>query len=139
MNKEALPDNTGLVATLHPYYYDNKGTFERDPISTAFVKDEDINKPYVQSCLQGGETEKFISMYETLKKNVEKDLSRNHIALWHDESHFNKYLMGHPYKLLDPGYAYQEGINLPFEKKIIHILKDLSLSRSLKECQCALQ
>jgi histo-blood group ABO system transferase len=120
VDKEVLPDNTGLVGVHNPNHYKSTGTFERNKISSACIDSKDINRPYVQGCFQGGETSKFISMCKTLKLNIEKDLSKNYIALWHDESHLNKYFLDHPYKLLHPGYAYQAYLKLPFKKCIIH-------------------
>jgi len=54
-----------------------------------------------------------------LDKNINIDLDNDVIALWHDESQLNRYIIGKEYKLLDPGYIYPEGWDLPFKAKII--------------------
>ena len=43
------------------------------------------------------------------------------MALWHDESHLNRYIAEQDpasYRLLTPAYWYPEGWDLPFEQKI---------------------
>lgn len=121
-----------LVGVQHPGFFDNtNGTFDRNPMSTAYVHDK-YTGPYFQGCVIGGDKLNFHSMIFHLKKEVEKNFSQNLIALWHDESHLNNYFClklslpenkGH-IKMLHPGFAYPERWTLPFEKKIIHIAKD---------------
>jgi len=47
------------------------------------------------------------------------------MAVWHDESHLNKYAVEHEAEIkpLSPAYCYPEGWNLPFDKKIISLDK----------------
>jgi len=59
-----------------------------------------------------------------LREAVEEDEKEGVVALWHDESHINKYILSHPYKMLSPAYCYPEDWNLPFEKLIL--IKDKS-------------
>lgn len=134
--EEILPSgDEKFVGVLHPGFYDNENaTFDRDPMSSAYVEDNHKG-PYFQGCVIGGKKLDFYSMIFYLKKQVEENFSRNKIALWHDESHLNWYYYmkigvarkqgASPIvKILNPGFAYPEKWNLPFDKKIIHLAKD---------------
>ena len=69
-------------------------------------------------------------MSEILKNNIEEDLSKGIIAIWHDESHLNHYLFNNPPATeLNSGYCFPEGAKLPFEKKILALTKNHSLYR----------
>ena len=60
-------------------------------------------------------------------------MKRQIVAIWHDESHWNKYLISNPdiYKELDCDYCYPESPiedpnrwNLPYKKIIIALHKN---------------
>lgn len=75
---------------------------------------------YVAGGLNGGKQAAFLAMCETLANNIQRDQDNNIMAIWHDESHLNRYIATHSqYKLLDPSYLYPEGWKLPFEAKIL--------------------
>lgn len=121
IGSEILPDETWLVVTRHFGFYNKKKakfTYDRNPKSTAFIKKQD-GDIYVAWGLNGWNTKKFLAMSETLVKNIDIDKEKWVIALWHDESHLNKYILTHPYKLLDPWYLYPEWWSIPFECKIL--------------------
>ena len=40
----------------------------------------------------GGKTIDFLKMSDLLEKNIDIDEKNNYIAIWHDESHLNKYI-----------------------------------------------
>jgi hypothetical protein len=124
--EEIIPYEKGLVGVLHPgFYKDKKGTFDRNPASNAYVSKKHTN-PYFQGCVIGGTAEKFVGLIQNLKHAVEADFKNNYIALWHDESHLNKYFADNPPMVLHPGFAYPEGWNIPFDMKIIHLAKNHS-------------
>ena len=111
------------------HYSDYTGTFETNPKSEAYVK-EPTPKNYYQGCLWGGQIKNVIPMMKTLKERVDKDYENDIIAVWHDESHLNKYLienssMVHTY---GPEYAYPELFKdqCTFNPKIVHLAKDNS-------------
>ena len=116
VSKEILPDSSdsGLVAaTSNPLVFARDRsvwTYERNPESLAYVPFGSEGPFYYRGCFNGGSSKAFIKMSEELDCRIQQDLSRGVIALWHDESHLNKYfseLSPHP-KMLDPGYAYGE-------------------------------
>jgi histo-blood group ABO system transferase len=100
-----------LIATLHPGQTplpSHLKTFERNPISRACISDRSYNNYYF-GALQGGKTEHFLKMCETLKGWIEDDLNKNYIPVYHDESMINKYFMDNPPdRVLGREYAYVE-------------------------------
>jgi histo-blood group ABO system transferase len=118
---EILSDRT---ATLHPGFLGGRGTPEIRKESLACVHpNEDM--VYFTGAFNGGAKKEFIKMSELLAENIQKDLDNRIIAIWHDESHLNRYLIDHPpSKILPASYCYPEKWDLPFEKKIIALDKD---------------
>lgn len=121
---DIIPKDEGLVGVQHPGFYDkNSGTFERNTGSTAYVPPEH-NTPYFQGCFFGGSSTRFLEMTNLLKSQIELDFKKNCIAIYHDESHINKFFYQNKPKILNPGFAYPENWNIPFDKKIIHLFKN---------------
>tara|TARA_B100001094_G_C18156609_1_gene786831 strand:+ start:1225 stop:1908 length:684 start_codon:yes stop_codon:yes gene_type:complete len=110
------------TTVLHPSYYMNEPDthpYDRNPNCNAYIP-FGSGKQYYQNCFQGGEKEEFLKMSLLLRDRTQEDLSNNIIPLWHDESHMNKYMSDNPPTLvLDSGYAFPEGWDLPFEQKIL--------------------
>ncbi len=126
--REMLPtERQMLVGVVHPYFYETPigSPFEQNKESLAYT---DWNKArhYVQGCVNGGITKFYLEMSATLAANIDKDLEKGIIAIWHDESHLNAYLARHPeFKALDAGYAKPEGREgFPFKEKIINLNKN---------------
>lgn len=129
-----------LVATQHPGFWfksSNEFSYERRTQSTAFVPFGE-GKMYYAGGFNGGKPEHFLKMSETIVNNVDKDLKNDLIAVWHDESHMNRYLIDHPPTVeLNPSYCYPEAVrynpiawNVPFEPKIVALEKNHSEMRS---------
>ncbi len=56
---------------------------------------------------------------------VDSDGSVGYIAKWHDESYLNRYVIDYPpTKILSPSFCFPEGWELPYEKKIVVLIKD---------------
>lgn len=118
------------VATVHPGFWNTSRAnlpYETNPISTAYVgKDE--GDCYFAGGFNGGQREIFLEMAKAIAKNINKDLENGYIAVWHDESHLNRYLINHkPLVVLSPSYCFPEAEwarNLPFQKIVVALDKD---------------
>lgn len=102
-------ENGGLVVVKHPRYRMCESfdyPYDRNFKCKAYIG-YGKGKVYVQGCIIGGTTEAFYKMSTTLEAQIDKDLRKNVIALWHDESYLNKYVLKHKhYKLLPPEFAH---------------------------------
>ena len=78
----------------------------------------------------GGKVLEVCAMMDTLMERTNLDLKNDIIAVWHDESHINKYFIENKnlVNTLGPEYAYPEvfAVYCDFEPKIIHLAKDNS-------------
>ena len=137
VGEEILGD---LVATQHPgFWFKDKLQFsyERRPECTAYVAPEE-GKMYYAGGFNGGKPEHFLKMAETIVDNVNADADKGIVAVWHDESHMNRYLINNPPTVeLNPSYCYPEaarfnpaGWNVPFDAKIVALEKNHSEVRS---------
>ena len=115
-----------LVATKHPGYFGRRGTPEENPLSTACVSQHEYME-YFAGGFNGGTSLEYLKMANVISKNIDKDYSNNIIAIWHDESHMNRYFIDNkPTKILSPSYCYGESMNIPFERKLIALDKNHS-------------
>lgn len=113
-----------LVATQHPGYFGREGTPERNPISLAYINPSEKNQ-YFAGGFNGGSKISYLNMAKKISENIKTDYCKNYIAIWHDESHLNKYLLDNPPEvILSPSYCYGEDMNLPFNKKLIALNKN---------------
>lgn len=121
--QEILPTgNYNLTVVQHPGFYDKprkKFTYEQNKRSTAYIEANE-GENYICGGVNGGTAEAYLELIEVLRKNIEIDLQNNIIAVWHDESHINKYILNRKdVKILSPAYCYPENWQLPFEKKLM--------------------
>lgn len=143
----------GLTCAEHPMYalrkeyvppYEpNKNSAAYVPRAGIIVSDE--GKPrfkpvYAAGGFQGGKTELFIEAMKAMKKNIDKDFVQNYIAIWNDESHWNKYLFDYQGELvvLCPSYIYPDSLikeyyeplwGRSYPPKIITLTKPFTLSK----------
>lgn len=119
INEEILPSlQEGLVVTQHPGFYNKSSdefTYDRNPESSAYIP-YGTGKVYVCGGVNGGHSTDFCSLITELSMKVDKNEKNKIIALWHDESHLNHYILDKNYKLLSPAYCYPEKWKLPFEE-----------------------
>jgi len=127
VNNEVLED---LVGVLHPYkILEDKSVYpyESRKESTAFVSDENRNK-YYAAAFTGGKTKNFLEMSKTISDKVSIDEKNGIVAVWHDESHLNKYFNENPPVDLSPSYMFPEELinhpNYPWQPKLIAVNKD---------------
>ena len=127
-SEEVLNDEKDFIAVHHPCHYNTgTGDFERRPESEACITGNPLQ--YYQGCLWGGKMEAVIPMMKLLKERVDKDYSDDIIAVWHDESHLNRFFIENQDRVhaLPPDYAYPECFpQYPYQRKIVHLAKDNS-------------
>jgi len=112
------------VSTQHPGYFGRRGTPETNPLSLACVFPHE-QMQYFAGGFNGGSSEEYLKMAKKISNDIEIDYSRGIIAIWHDESHMNRYFIDNPpTKILDPSYCYGESMRIPFERKLIALDKN---------------
>ena len=130
---EILPtDEHPLIAVAHPGFYNNYtptaplGTPEDRPESTAYVNPGEKRPCYWMGGFNGGTRQAFMELSMTNKNNIDRDMGNNIVAVWHDESHLNRYLISNQdqVKTLLPAYGYPESWKLPYKKKILMLDKN---------------
>lgn len=122
-----------LVGTIHPGFWNkprSQYTYEHRPESTACIP-PGAGERYYAGGFQGGYAPRFLEAAKTIVDRIDSDKANGIIAVWHDESHWNRYLFEHPPTVeLDPGYCYPESWSLPFEKRLLALNKDHAAMRS---------
>lgn len=112
------------VAVLHPGFVGKIGTPERRKKSMAHIPRREKSR-YFAGGFQGGSVSEFLAMCDTIHEWIEIDRQNGITAIWHDESHYNKYLHTHPPTVvLDPGYCYPESWYINYDKKLLALDKD---------------
>jgi hypothetical protein len=98
--------SNGITATEHPGYVGLKGSPEKNPSSAAYLRDI---RTYFCGGFNGGTSKAFLEMTDVIRQAVDADDAKNILAIWHDESHLNRYLYDHPpAKVLTPAFCYPE-------------------------------
>lgn len=144
--------NNGLMSAEHPMYSLRKEyipPYEPNPNSTAYIHrpgrvvDENgkmrFRPFYYAGGFQGGTSKDFLEAMRVMKKNIDTDFNKNYVAIWNDESHWNKYLFDYQGELivLPPSYVYPDSLvkeyyepawGRSYEPKIITLTKPFTLS-----------
>jgi histo-blood group ABO system transferase len=116
---------SGITGTLHPMQtVFEKFTYDRSAESTATIPyGEGTN--YYCGGFQGGKTPEFLQMSEILMRRIHEDNRNEVVALWHDESHLNRYLIDYPPAVvLGRQYCNDSRTPLNVPPKIIAIRKE---------------
>ena len=75
-----------------PPHKTKTGAYETDEKSEAYF---DVSKElppiYWQGCFWGGKVPPVLAMIDEIEGRVNRDLENDIVALWHDETHINKY------------------------------------------------
>ncbi len=112
------------VATLHPGFVGQRGSYETHPYSCAYIGPEEGSR-YFAGGFYGGTREAFLHVLKTNISKIDQDASRGVIAVWHDESHWNRYCIDYPPTVvLSPSYCYPEDWSIPYSKKLLALNKD---------------
>ena len=139
VGKEILAERLGVQ---HPGFYNKERkvfSYETRRLSTACVNANE-GTTYFCGGFNGGRSSIYLTMAQTIAKRVDADTANNIVALWHDESHLNRYYIDNkPTMILNPSYCYPgekfmaaHGKNLgieKFPKKIIALDKDKAAVR----------
>ncbi|MBP8789835.1 MAG: hypothetical protein KBH01_00225 [Breznakibacter sp.] len=112
IGSEILPSKEeGLLVVKHPGYYNKSReefTYEKNPESLAFIP-EDRGEAYFMGGFNGGRADDYLKMILSLDVNIDKDYEKGIIAVWHDESHLNRYILDYNPKVLGAAYGCPEG------------------------------
>ena len=107
-----------MVFVLHPAFYwryNYEFTYDHNPRCKAYIP-MGLGRDYVCGGINGGDRDAYLKFCHTLQKRIRQDKDRGIIALWHDESQINRYILfRHDFRVLDPSFCYPEGWDhLPF-------------------------
>ncbi|XP_006890809.1 PREDICTED: N-acetyllactosaminide alpha-1,3-galactosyltransferase-like [Elephantulus edwardii] len=123
-NKYGLETLGESVAQLHAYWYKANATlfpYERNPLSEAYIP---VGKGdfYYHAAVFGGTPVQVLNIVWECLKGIMKDKKRNIEAVWHDESHLNKYFFLHkPTKILSPEYCWDYRLPPNSDIKVIKL------------------
>jgi hypothetical protein len=137
IKSEEIFTNKKYIGVHHPCHFlqmpphnSFPGAFETDKRSLSAVSEDDDTSIYFQGCVWGGKVPHVIEMIDELERRTQTDLDNDIIALWHDESHMNKFFTERKddVHILGPEYAYPEVFSsyCNFDPKIVHLSKDNS-------------
>lgn len=124
----------GLTMAEHPMYSIRREyipPYEPNSASSAYIPrlgcviPNDQGRPwfkplYAAGGFQGGKATDFIEAMKAMKKNIDKDFNNNYVAIWNDESHWNKYLYDYKGHLtvLSPSYVYPDSLIQEYYVKV---------------------
>ncbi|KAL0584213.1 Histo-blood group ABO system transferase [Plecturocebus cupreus] len=100
-----------LFGTLHPSFYRSSReafTYERRPQSQAYIPKDEGDFYYLGGFF-GGSVQEVQRLTRACHQAMMIDQANGIEAVWHDESHLNKYLLRHkPTKVLSPEYLWDQ-------------------------------
>lgn len=121
-----------LTAVQHPGFYNGGwGSQNVDKRSNAYLPRQKW-KNYCAGGFQGGKSKYYLEACKILNQRINEDLTKDVMAEWHDESHWNWYLKteARDVNVLSPAYCYPESWEMPFEKKLLALDKNHKEVRS---------
>lgn len=140
LKDEFINPDKNIITIIHPGLYGrsmNEMPFERNPESNAYIP-EGKGKFYVQGAFIGGKSSAFIEMINEVDRLTEEDLKNDIIAVWHDESFLNKYILDKKdIQVMGRQYLYYEEYVFPWKPVIMlrnkRAFGDLNKFRGNKE------
>ena len=135
--EEFLDDTKEFFGVHHPCHFLGMephtrypGALETNPKCRASVTEDVDMSTYWQGCLWGGKVPAVLQLIDELQRRTNEDLKDDIIAVWHDESHLNKFFIENKDRVntLSSSYAYPEDFAdvCDFEAKIVHLSKNNS-------------
>ncbi|XP_045878857.1 histo-blood group ABO system transferase 2-like isoform X2 [Meles meles] len=112
-----------LFGTLHPSFFRaarESFTYERRPQSQAYIPSDEGDFYYAGGFF-GGSVAEVLRLTSACHQAMVVDRANGIEAVWHDESHLNRYLLYHkPTKVLSPEYLWDEQMlqRPPFLKRL---------------------
>lgn len=128
---EILADRVAVVHEGQEDWPRSLMTFDTNPASRAYVKANE-GTTYCAGGFQGGAARVYCDDVEQLGDAIDEDERNGVMAVWHDESHWNRYLIDHPHVTLPSCYMSAEWRHRP-DAKI------LALDKNHKEMRCTLK
>tara|TARA_B100000700_G_C15053412_1_gene861528 strand:- start:702 stop:1427 length:726 start_codon:yes stop_codon:yes gene_type:complete len=132
IGEEIIAHGKPYIGVHHPGFIGKIGTFETNPMSRANIFDKKYDLSiYRQGCFWGGKAEYITKMCAELNKRVDSDTENNVVAIWHDESHMNKYFLENNDNVytLHPGFATPQNgyeyIKQNYKTMMVHLHKDI--------------
>ena len=130
-------DASGLIAVRHPGFASAARAdfpYEHRAASRAFVP-KDRGTAYFCGGVQGGRTSSYLAAAVAIDAGIADDQARGITATWHDESHWNRYLIDHPADLaLGADYCTPD-VQRSGSSRILAITKDHASVRELTPMQ----
>jgi hypothetical protein len=99
--------NRILRDLLSKLKFGNLGSWERNVRSSAYVPRQN-RRVYICGGVWMGRNPNFFEMIEKCSQAVNIDLKRELIAIWHDESHLNRWFSDHGGTVLTPAFCYDQ-------------------------------
>jgi hypothetical protein len=106
-------EENNLLAVLHPGYFNKKPFFlpiEKRKVSAAYIpykKNTDYH--YFMGSSNGGSRDAYYKLIQVCHDQIHTDIDNGVMAVYHDESHINKYLHERKIKMLPPSFGHPEG------------------------------
>lgn len=85
--------------------YGSLGSWEMRKQSSAYVRRSNRQR-YVCGAFWLGMRSDFLSLVANCAERVEYDVAKEQMAVWHDESHLNRWAAENAFTLLTPAYCY---------------------------------
>ena len=117
---EVMPSRQHPLVAVRHMLQDGRGTPETRAQSRAQIPAHALRRCYFAGGFVGGRTPEFVAMAGSIAQAIDTDDAREVVAVWHDESHLNRYLADHAWavRVLSPAYLYPEGYPIPYQPRI---------------------
>lgn len=125
-----------LLAFKHPGFVDihpRDFTYDRNPLSRAYIPVGE-GSYYCMGGLNGGRSFDYLRLCRELKRRIDDDERRGVMALWHDESHLNRYVYEHKdsFRILEAEYGVpEERIVKSFKASCLHSHRSIARNSGL--------